>query len=263
MNQKQEMFKYGDAEIRVVTVNGQPWWVAKDVCSVLEISNPSDVLKRLDDDERARFNLGRQGKTNVVSESGLYSLILGSRKPEAKKFKRWITHEVIPSIRKTGQYVAVESVPSYMIDNPIDRAKKWIEEYEEKEKLQTANLMLEQVVSEYTPKVTYYDTILSAKDAILIRQIASDYDLTAQELNKILHNEKVQHKQGNQWLLYKDHHHKGYTKSETYTYRDKYGKEQVSISTKWTQKGRLFIHNLLDSLGIKPVMDKEIESVTG
>jgi prophage antirepressor-like protein len=84
--------------------DGNPWFVAKDVCDALGLSNVSVTLDSLDDDERSKFNLGRQGFVNVVSEPGLYSLIMRSRKPEAKAFKRWITHEVIPSIRKTGQY---------------------------------------------------------------------------------------------------------------------------------------------------------------
>ncbi|WP_181454749.1 BRO family protein [Paenibacillus dendritiformis] len=103
MNQLQ-VFNFVGNEIRVVTKDGQPWWVAKDVCDVLDLSNPSMALKALDEDERAKLNLGRQGEVNIVNEPGLYSLILGSRKPEAKQFKRWITHEVIPAIRKTGTY---------------------------------------------------------------------------------------------------------------------------------------------------------------
>lgn len=92
-------------EIRVIERDGEPWFVAADVCRVLEISNTTDALSRLDDDEKARLNLGLPGgPTNCVNEPGLYSLVLGSRKPEAKAFKRWITHEVIPSIRKTGSY---------------------------------------------------------------------------------------------------------------------------------------------------------------
>ncbi len=85
--------------VRAVTLEGEPWFVAADVCFALGHSNVSMALDRLDDDERAKFNLGRQGETNIVNEPGLYSLVLGSRKPEAKAFKRWITHEVI---RKTG-----------------------------------------------------------------------------------------------------------------------------------------------------------------
>ncbi|OMF17194.1 hypothetical protein BK131_04305 [Paenibacillus amylolyticus] len=97
-------FKYNNEEVRTVTINGDAWFVAKDVCDVLDIANVTQAISRLDDDERTMLNIGRQGETNVVNEPGLYSLILGSRKPEAKQFKRWITHEVIPSIRKTGSY---------------------------------------------------------------------------------------------------------------------------------------------------------------
>lgn len=91
-------------EIRTVVKDGGPWFVAADVCRALEISNPTVAIDRLDEDERAKFNLGRQGETNIVNEPGLYSLVLGSRKPEARAFKRWITHDVIPAIRKTGSY---------------------------------------------------------------------------------------------------------------------------------------------------------------
>lgn len=92
-------------QVRSVLRDGDPWFVAADVCRVLEHSNVTVALDRLDEDEKAKFNLGlRGGETGCVNEPGLYSLVLGSRKPEAKAFKRWITHEVIPSIRKTGQY---------------------------------------------------------------------------------------------------------------------------------------------------------------
>ena len=94
-------------KVRTIVKDGEPWFVAVDVCDSLDIKNPSDALKRLDEDERARFNLGRQGEVNMVNEYGLYNLILGSRKDEAKRFKRWITHEVVPSIRKTGSYSTI------------------------------------------------------------------------------------------------------------------------------------------------------------
>ena len=92
-------------QVRTVIVEGDVWFVAKDVCDCLELSNPTKVVERLDEDEVTKFNLGGlSGETNIINEFGLYNLVLGSRKPEAKKFKRWITHEVIPSIRKTGSY---------------------------------------------------------------------------------------------------------------------------------------------------------------
>lgn len=100
-----QIFENADfGKVRTLVKDGEPYFVAVDVCDSLAIKNPSDALKRLDEDERARFNLGRQGEVNMVNEYGLYNLILGSRKTEAKAFKRWITHEVIPSIRKTGSY---------------------------------------------------------------------------------------------------------------------------------------------------------------
>ncbi len=110
------IFQYEQQEVRTVQVNGEPWFVAKDVCDILELSNPSMAIESLDEDERAKFNLGRQGDAWVINEPGLYSLILRSRKPEAKAFKRWITHEVIPSIRKTGGYST--SPPSQDIPLP-------------------------------------------------------------------------------------------------------------------------------------------------
>lgn len=91
--------------VRTIQQDNEIWFVAKDVCDCLELSNPTMVLSRLEEDERAKFNLGRQGDTNCVNEYGLYNLVLASRKPEAKRFKRWITHEVIPSIRQYGGYM--------------------------------------------------------------------------------------------------------------------------------------------------------------
>lgn len=106
MNNEIQQFYFNNAALRTLTDEaGEPWFVAKDVCDILGHSNVSMALDRLDDDERSKFNLGRQGETNIVNEAGLYSLVLGSRKPEAHEFKRWVTHEVLPQIRKTGGYI--------------------------------------------------------------------------------------------------------------------------------------------------------------
>lgn len=105
-NQELRLFKKEEfGTVRTVILNGEPWFVAKDVCDVLKIQNPSDALnKQLEDFERARFNLGRQGEANIISESGFYTLVLRSRKPIAKPFRIWVTSEVLPAIRKTGKY---------------------------------------------------------------------------------------------------------------------------------------------------------------
>lgn len=120
MENKLMIFKNEDlGEIRSLEINNEPWFVAKDVCNILEIKNTTDAIKRLDNDEVTRFNLGGlSGETNIVNEYGLYNLILASRKKEAKAFKRWVTHEVLPSIRKTGKYISKKK------HKPIDRALK-------------------------------------------------------------------------------------------------------------------------------------------
>lgn len=130
---------------------------------------------------------------------------------------------------------------------------------EEKQKLITQNLLLEQRMSEYEPKLTYLDTILKSNDCLLVSQIAEDYGLTAQELNKILNNQGIQHKMNGQWLLYSQHKGLGYTKSETHTFTKKNGEIGSALHTKWTQKGRLFIHYTLEKLGIVALMDKKGE----
>ena len=107
MNELQIFNNEDFGEIRTITKDNEPWFVASDICKALDLSNPTMVTQRLDDDEKAKFNLGLSGgDTNCVNEYGLYSLVLASRKKEAKEFKRWITHEVIPSIRKNGGYIA-------------------------------------------------------------------------------------------------------------------------------------------------------------
>lgn len=110
-----KIFQFNNNNVRTIDVDHEPWFVAKDVCSILEIQNTSDALKRLDDDERARFNLGRQGEVNIVNESGLYELIFASRKEEARQFKRWVKREVLPAIRETGSYQAPMSVEDMII----------------------------------------------------------------------------------------------------------------------------------------------------
>ena len=112
-----QLFTYNDHQLTTITDDkGNPWWVAKEVCDVLEIQNTTQATKILDDDERSMYYIGRQGEVNIVNEPGLYHLILKSRKPQAKEFKRWVTHEVLPTIRKTGKYeIAKTPLPS----NPL------------------------------------------------------------------------------------------------------------------------------------------------
>lgn len=101
-----QLFTDGEFNMRTAVVDGEPLFCLVDICKVLDIQNPSKVAQRLDDDERTKLELGRQGETNFITESGLYAVILRSDKPNAKSFRRWVTSEVLPSIRKTGNYSA-------------------------------------------------------------------------------------------------------------------------------------------------------------
>lgn len=236
-------------QVRILEKDNELWFVAKDVCDCLEIKNTTDALKRLDNDERSRFNLGRQGETNIVNEYGLYNLVLSSRKPEAKEFKRWITHDVIPQIRKTGTYSMnipkslPEALRAYANEVELHNATKAIVAHQE------------QQIAEFKPVKDYVDKILSSKSCLAITQIAADYGLSAQELNKILHEAGLQRKVGDQWILYKQHMAKGFTKSETFTFCRSDGRLDSKITTKWTQKGRLEIHSILTKLNIHAVCE--------
>lgn len=158
-------------KVRTLNLNGEPWFVAVDVCSVLDLSNPTIAVSRLDEDERAKFNLGRQGDATIVNEPGLYTLVLGSRKPEAKAFKRWITHEVLPNIRKHGVYITDENLKLFA-EHPelLDALMR---------SLYTAhaeNLRHRAERQTLLPKADYYDAFMDADGCTNLRT-------TAKELN--------------------------------------------------------------------------------
>lgn len=147
-----------------------------------------------------------------------------------------------------------EPTPSYMIDSPIKRAKRWIEEKQEM-------MLLEQKAAEYEKKAKYVDIILQSKSTVTSSQIAKDYGMSARDLNRMLHEEGVQFKQNDQWLLYQKHANKGYTMSQTIDIIRSNGEKDVKMNTRWTQRGRLFIHNVLDKRGIKANVDKDYSDV--
>lgn len=212
--------------IRVIEKDGEPWFVATDVCQILDLTNPTMVLSRLDEDERSKLNLGRQGEANVVNEYGLYNLILGSRKPEAKVFKRWITHEVIPSIRKHGMYMTDE-VLEKTLNNPdflIDLLQAYKKEREEK--------------LAYKEQV---NLLVHANKLYTTTEIAKELGFkSAQELNRDLERKRIQYKINNTWVLYSDYADKGYTSIKEQVLDN--GK--VIYDRKWTGLGRQFLLNL-------------------
>lgn len=150
---------------------------------------------------------------------------------------------------------------SYMIEDPVERAKAWIKEQEEKQKLALTNQRQQQIIGELQPKADYVDGILKNKGLVTITQIAKDYGMSGQAMNNLLHDLKVQYKQSGQWLLYRDHQGKGYTHSQTIDIVRKDGTPDVKMNTKWTQKGRLFLYDLLKENGILPTIEEDIKKV--
>lgn len=241
-----KIFDYHGQEVRTVEISGQPWFVAVDVCNVLEIGNSRMAVDRLDEDEKMTVSStdshsGTRGgaqKMTIVSESGLYSLILGSRKPEAKQFKRWITHEVIPSIRKTGGYIAGQETlsPEELMAKALLVAKQTLAERDARiNELSCANSELTVQNQILLPRAQYFDELVD-------RNLLTNFRETAKELG-------IAPKRFVNWLV-----------EQKYLYRDKKGKllpyegkntglfeikEQYNPKTEWsgvqtlvTPKGR-------------------------
>ena len=238
--------------VRVVEKDGNPWFVASDVCRALEIKNSRDAVSRLDSDMKATVGITDTSSNGVtqkrevdsINEAGMYALIFKSRKEEAKQFQRWITNEVIPSIRKHGAYMTPETIEKTLTD-PDFIIKLASALKEEKEK----RMLAEAEIEKNKPKLEFYDKVVTSKDTVPVTVIAKDYGMSAQAFNELLHNIGVQYKSGGTWVLYEKYAGRGYT--DTFTYVNKYTKE-TTVHTRWTQAGREFIYNKLGSMGIFP-----------
>jgi anti-repressor protein len=171
MNTNLQVFSYEGNEVRTVQVGGEPWWVLKDVCSVLSLSNSRIVADRLDEDDVSQTyitdSLGREQQTSIVNESGLYNVILRSDKPEAKKFKRWVTHDVLPTIRKHGAYLTTEKLEEVMNDPDA-----WIKVLTALKEERTAKEQLQLQATADKPKVLFADAVSVSEGTILIGELA-------------------------------------------------------------------------------------------
>lgn len=253
--------KFG--EIRTVEIDGQVWFVGKDIADILGYQNGSrDINRHVEEEDRQNYQNGtfesNRGLT-IINESGLYSLVLSSKLESAKQFKRWITNEVLPSIRKHGAYMTEVTIDR-MIASPefgIQLLTALKEEQKKRQNLETENAQQRQMIAEYSPKASYYDVVLQTKDLTSASQISKDYGKSAKWLNSLLHDLGVQYKQGNVWLLYQKYAEMGYTKSKTHTYSDDHGTQHSKLHTYWTQKGRLFIYDLLKQNGYYPLIEIE------
>ena len=252
-------------QVRTVMVDGEPWFVGKDVATALGYSNPSNaVVTHVDDEDKTTYSFQVSGsnyksKATLINESGLYSLVLSSKLPTAKKFKHWITSEVLPAIRKHGAYMTPEKIEEALL-NPDTLIKLATELKAEREARKHAELeaaSAKQVIGELKPKVDYTDRILSSKGTVTTTAIAKDYGMSATGFNKLLHELHVIYKIGKQWFLYAKYQAKGYTHSKTFDFVHTDGKPDCNMQTEWTQKGRLFLYEFLKSHDILPMIERD------
>ena len=274
MNELQTFTNDTFGEIRTVSLEGEPWFVAADVCEFFGVTNRNRVLQNLDEDEKGGTQIDTPGgkqTVTIISEAGLYTLLfylqptkargmsdeyITERCEQLRKYKRWITHKVIPSIRKHGMYATNE-----LLDNPdllIEAATRIKVQREKIAALETTVAVQSQQLAEAAPKVSYYDLILNCKDLISISKIAKDYGMSAVKMNDLLRDMGIQYRQGNVWLLYQKYAAQGYSSTKTHEYIGSDGTNYAKTATYWTQKGRLFIYNKLKDNDIVPTIEREV-----
>lgn len=186
---KLQIFNYQQSQVRTVMVNGEPWFIAKDVCEILDHSDVSTAVRRLDDDEKLTQTLfvsGQNREVWLVNEPGLYSLTMTSRKPEAKEFKRWVIHEVLPSIRRHGLYANPDTVER-ILANP-DFGIRLLEEVK-RERAEKAALAAENAA--LRPKAEQHDQFLAARNAQSIAVVAKSLGTGRDRLFRFLKEQKI------------------------------------------------------------------------
>lgn len=236
MNELQIFVNKELGKIRALEINNEPWFVGKDVATILGYSNSSDALKvHVDEEDKCKKDeivihdsIGRKQRPLLINESGLYSLILSSKLSSAKKFKRWVTSEVLPQIRETGGYIPFSQEESdeeflaralIIAQNTLDKKNKMIEEMQ--------------------PKVKYHDEVLNVDKLVTTTDIAKDLGMTARQLHNKLHDMKIIFKTGNHWTFYAKY------QTRIPLYADYQIGEHGQI-LKWTERGRKWIIKLLN-----------------
>ena len=217
---------------------GEPMFCLKDVCEALGLQT-KQVVRRLMDDVFSKHpivdTLGRTQQATFVNEDGLYDTILESRKPQAKLFRKWVTSEVLPSIRKQGGYMIAR--PDESDEEILARALQI---------MKAAIESRDEVIAELLPRADYADEVLDSITCITTTQLAKELGMTAQELNRRLCEMRIQYWQSGQYMLYADYARMGLAKSRTHKRVLKHGMVLTEMYLVWTERGREFIHSLLN-----------------
>ena len=257
INFHHEMF----GDIRAIEKDGEPWFVGKDVAVALGYSNARDALaKHVDNEDKEiltsqnatleKLSIPNRGLT-IINESGLYSLVLSSKLPQAKVFKHWVTAEVLPSIRRHGAYATAPT-----IEKIIASPEFGIALLKSLQQEQNMRREAEQRVRKLQPLADYTALILACPETVSVSQVAQDYGMSAVAFNRILNRAGIQYSVGGQWVLYAAYKDRGLVQSYTFNYRHNDGTDGCRMYTRWTQRGRLFLYDILKKIGIIPMIEK-------
>ena len=249
-------------EIRTAGTSDNPLFCLADVCKALGLTQ-GHVRERLSDGvvstEPITDVLGRIQQANFVNEDGLYDVILDSRKPEAKVFRKWVTSEVLPTIRKTGGYITTtpEMSDAEILAKAVLVAQTTIANRETRIKqLENENAEQKQLISKMQKGNDYLNVILQSNGTLATTQIAADYGMSAIAFNRKLNEMRIQRKVNGQWILYGELMGKGYVHSRTISFFHSDGRPDTRMSTEWTQRGRLFLYDALKELGVLPLIER-------
>ena len=258
MDSKLQLFSFEGNQVRALEINDEPWFVATDVTKILNLSNTTVALSRLDEDERSKFNLGRQGKANIVNEYGLYKLILASRKPSAKKFQRWVTHDVLPAIRKHGAYMTDRKAYDITHDQSGTALADLLQQAADQ--LKQKDIQINQM----KPKALFADAVATSRNDILIGQLAkilkqNGYNTGQNRLFKWLRDhlylcgKGIRYNQPTQKAM-----ELGLFKVRERTINNPDGSTKITVTTKVTGKGQqYFINRFLNSEPSQLALDIE------
>ena len=240
MNEIQIFQNHEFGAIRTISnERGEAMFCAKDVCDTLGYNNSRDALRNhVEAEDVEKFDTPTKGgkqKLNYINESGLYALVLFSKLDSAKRFKHWVTSEVLPSIRKQGGYMMAS--PDESDEVILARALQI---------MQATLQRRDELIAKLQPRAEYADHVLDSITCITTTQLAKELDMTAQELNRLLCEMHIQYWQSGQYLLYADYARQGYAKNRTHSYRGHDDTLRTNTYLVWTERGRDFIHRLLD-----------------
>lgn len=244
---KNQIFKNEEfGQIRTCEVNGETYFVGKDVASALGYTNTMKAIRdHVDEEDKLGERIvlsGQNRQATVINESGLYSLILSSKLESARRFKRWVTSEVLPAIRRNGRF-------------ELEQHNKQLAN--QARLLENRNALLEEISAQQKPLTDYARHILSSTQTVTVTQVAQDYAMTAKQLNDLLNKLRIQHKVSGQWVLYTPYLYRGYVQSFSSYFISPEGEVVVKLHTRWTQNGRLFLYEELKKAGYLPVMEQE------